>query len=76
MIGHGYSKYNYGNCLYFKQFSCGVFVYLLLYVDDMLITSTVMSVINKLKYQLSDKFEMKNFGVVKKILDMEIERDC
>ena len=33
------------------------------------------SLINKLKSQLSDDFEMKDLGEVKKILGMEIHRD-
>jgi len=41
----------------------------------MLITSKSRSVIDKLKKDLYLKFEMKNLGEAKKVLDMEIERD-
>jgi len=50
-------------------------MYLLLYVDDVLITSKDKSLINKLKSQLSDEFEMKDLGEAKKILNMEIHKD-
>ena len=48
---------------------------MLLYVDDVLITSKDKSLIDKLKSQLSDEFEMKDLGAAKKILGMEIHRD-
>lgn len=53
----------------------GIFVYLLLYVDNILIASKDMFEINKLKTQLCHKFEMKDLRVAKKIFDMEILRD-
>ncbi|TYH50901.1 hypothetical protein ES332_D10G236100v1 [Gossypium tomentosum] len=53
----------------------GSFIYLLLYVDDMLIASKSQKEIDKLKAQLNQEFEMKNLGEAKKILGMEISRD-
>ena len=41
----------------------------------MLITSKDKSLINKLKSQLSDEFEMKGLGAAKKILGMEVNKD-
>ena len=61
--------------MYFRQYSDGSFIYLLLYVDDMLIASKDKSLISKLKSQLSEEFEMKNLGAAKKILGIEIQRD-
>jgi len=49
---------------------------LLLYVDDMLIASRDKFSIRKLKTQLSNEFEMKELGAAKKILGMEICKDC
>lgn len=37
MIDHGYRISNYDSCVYFRKLPDGSFVYLLLYVDDMLI---------------------------------------
>lgn len=50
-------------------------VYLLLYVDDMLLISQSKSKMSKLKAILNFKFDMKDLGCAKKILDMVIERD-
>ena len=47
----------------------------MLHVDDTLITSKENSLINKLKSQLSNEFEMKDLGAAKKILGMEIHKD-
>ncbi|GKV35094.1 hypothetical protein SLEP1_g43407 [Rubroshorea leprosula] len=53
----------------------GSWVYLLLYVDGMLIAAKSMLIIDDLKKQLSGEFKMKDLGAAKKILGMEIHRD-
>ncbi|CAH9096877.1 unnamed protein product [Cuscuta epithymum] len=75
MTRQGFSRSKYDSCVYFKRNSNGSFIYLLLYVNDMLIASPDMSLVNKLKSQLSNEFEMKDLGAAKKILGMEIHRD-
>ena len=50
------------------------FVLLLLYVDDMLILGKDMFVIGRLK-ELRNSFAMKDLGLAKKILGMQISRD-
>ena len=75
MIGHGYSRSDYDSCVYHRKLSDGFFVYLLLYVDDMLIAPKNLVEVNKLKTLLSGEFEMKDLGAAKKILGMEIHRD-
>ena len=75
MVGHGYSRSQYDSCVYFRKLKDGSFVYLLLYVDDMLIAAKDMFELNKLKSELSGEFEMKDLGAAKKILGMEIRRD-
>jgi len=59
-------------CVYFKHLKDGGWVYLLLYVDDMLIVSKDKAEINSLKLKVKAEFEMKDLGEVKKILGMEI----
>jgi hypothetical protein len=54
--------------VYYRQLLDGSFVYLLLYVDDMLIAAKNMLEIKKLKSLLSDEFEIKDLGAAKKIL--------
>lgn len=61
--------------MYYKKLDDGSFIYLLLYVDDMLIACKNMSEINRLKAQLSLELQMKNLEAAKKILGMEIHRD-
>ena len=47
--------------MYFRKLSYGLFMYLLLYVDDILISSKNIFEINSLKDQLSGEFEIKGF---------------
>ena len=75
MLSHGYSRSTYDSCVYYMHLGDDSSIYLLLYVDDMLIAAKNMSQILILKKQLSDEFEMKDLGAAKKILGMEIRRD-
>ncbi|GAA0185895.1 transmembrane signal receptor [Lithospermum erythrorhizon] len=50
------------------------FIILLLYVDNMLFVGKNFNNINNLKEKLSRNFEMKDLGMAKKILGMEIKR--
>ena len=50
-----------------------LYIYLLLYVDDMLIASKIKEEIEDLKKILSSEFDMKNLWIAKKILGVEIE---
>nr|CAD1821533.1 unnamed protein product [Ananas comosus var. bracteatus] len=52
MIGHGYSRSKHDSCVYFRKLDNGFFIYLLLYVNDMLIASIE---INKLKTLLKSE---------------------
>jgi hypothetical protein len=51
------------------------FIYVVLYIDDMLLVGNNMDVIKEVKLQLSSKFDMKDLGVANFILGMEIKRD-
>ena len=51
------------------------YIILALYVDDMLIVGANMAKIDRLKKQLSENFEMKDLGPVKKFLCIRISRD-
>ena len=57
---------------YYNKLPSGEYTYLLLYVDDILITSKNWSIIDKLKKDLSSTSEMKDLGEAKKMLGMEI----
>jgi hypothetical protein len=61
--------------VYVRSLNDGSFIFLLLYVDDMLIVANSIVEVNKLKVLLSREFEMKDLGEAKKILGIEIHRD-
>ena len=52
------------------------FIYVVLYVDDMLLVGNNIDVIKEVKSQLSSKFDMKDLNVSNFIPGIEIERDC
>jgi hypothetical protein len=74
MLAHGFKGSQYDSCFYIK-FVNGSPIYLLLYVDDMLIAAKGKKEITTLKARLSSEFEMKDLGAAKKILGIEITRD-
>nr|AAF65309.1 reverse transcriptase [Picea glauca] len=62
------------HCVYSKQVG-NHFIYVVLYVDDMLLVGNNMDVIKEVKSQLSSKFDMKDLGAANFILGMDIKRD-
>ncbi|GKA43986.1 retrotransposon protein, putative, ty1-copia subclass [Tanacetum coccineum] len=74
MLSQSFKISDYDSCVYLK-FVNGSPIYLLLYVDDMLIATKDKAQIEKLKGQLSNEFDMKDLGATKKILGMEIIRE-
>lgn len=50
-------------------------LHILIYVDDLLITGTSLAVINEFKDYLSSCFRMKNLGVLKYFLGIEVARN-
>ena len=60
MIRIGYKRCEHDCCVYVKSLDNGSFLFLLLYVDDMLIVANSMSEVNKLKILLSREFDMKD----------------
>ncbi|KAE8680841.1 pentatricopeptide repeat-containing protein [Hibiscus syriacus] len=75
MIKIGYNRCEYDCCVYVKSLDDGSFIFLLLYVDEMLIAAKNMDDVIGLKTLLSQEFDMKDLGAAKKILGMEICRD-
>ena len=59
--------------MYFKLIGDRV-IYLVLYVDDMLLVGNDKEIIQDLKTQLSSKFDMKDLSAANYILGMEIKR--
>ena len=69
----GFKKNNVELCLY--THGMGEDVYLLIYVDDVLICSKNKRKIQSVQKSLTDKFEMKDLGEVKEYLGINIEYD-
>ncbi|KAH9679839.1 hypothetical protein KPL71_026297 [Citrus sinensis] len=74
-ICHGYCRSQYDSCVYFKTLSSEDRIYLLLYVDDMLIACKKREEIEKLKMELNTAFEMKDLGTATRIMGMQIVRN-
>lgn len=71
----GFCRSEHDMCVYTKKLSEGERVYLLLYVDDMLIAAKNIADVIELKHLLSTEFEMKDLGAARRILGMDIFRD-
>lgn len=61
--------------MFVKHVSQTIFVYLLLYVDDILVASRDKHEIDRIKTDLGKEFEMRDLRLAKKILGMSIDRD-
>ena len=72
--GLGFTRSKEDHFVYFKLIGDCV-IYLVLYVDDMLLIGNDKEIIQDLKTQLFSKFDMKDLGAANYILGMEIKRD-
>ena len=72
MMSQNYIRSEYDHSVYFKKLSNGMFIILVLYVDDMLLARKIISEINRLKAQMARMFDMKGLGAARQILGMEI----
>ena len=75
MVGHEYTRTNADHCAYVRKFPNDKFVILLLYVDDMLIVGQDAGMIGNLKKDLFKSFDMKDLGLARQILGMQILHD-
>ena len=71
----GLFRCEYDSCVYVKSLEDGSRIFLLLYVDDMLIACKSRKVVQELKAALSLEFEMKDLEPARKILGIKIFRD-
>jgi hypothetical protein len=72
--GFGFKENVEDNCVYAK-FKNGKYIFLILYVDDILLASSDVSLLLETKSFLSSHFEMKDLGKEIFILGIEIHRD-
>jgi hypothetical protein len=74
MLGLGFTRSKEDHYVCFKLIGDHL-IYLVLYVDDMLLIGNNKEIIQDVKTQLSSKFDMKDLGDSNFILDMEIKTD-
>ena len=74
IVSLGFVRSNVDHCIYSKE-EGGCFIYVALYVDDMLLIGNNMNTITEVKKKLSSKFNMKDLGATNFIMGMEIKRD-
>jgi hypothetical protein len=59
----------------YAKFRSGKFIFLILYVDDILLASSDVSLLLETKRFLSSNFNMKGLGEASFVLEIEIRRD-
>nr|GEU61594.1 retrovirus-related Pol polyprotein from transposon TNT 1-94 [Tanacetum cinerariifolium] len=75
MLSNGFKRSSYDSYVYYRSYAPGEYIYLLLYVDDMLIACKSNVEIGSTKSLLKREFDMKDLGEAKKILGMKIVKD-
>jgi hypothetical protein len=74
ILSLGFVRSKVDHCIYSKE-EGGNFIYVVLYVDDMLLIVNNMDAIKEVKKKLSSKFDMKDLNATNFILGMDIKRD-
>jgi hypothetical protein len=73
ILGLGFTRIKADHCVYFKLVGDRL-IYLVLYVDVMLLIGNNKENVQNVKTQLSSKFDMKDIGAEIFILGMEIKK--
>ena len=73
LVSSGYIVNTSDFCVYSKSFGLD-YVIICLYVDDMLIFSTNIALVNETKLFLSSQFDMKGLGEADVILGVKIRK--
>lgn len=74
MTSLGFVENIMDQCIYLKV-SGRKFIFLVLYVDDILLASSDLGLLHETKHLLSSHFEMKDLGEASFVLGIEIHRD-
>lgn len=74
LIGMGFEQSKNDPCLYSKNTN-GEWIFVLIYVDDIMVMAKTMSSLRKIKSALSEKFDIKDLGEIKQYLGIEITRN-
>ncbi|CAM8922617.1 unnamed protein product [Rhodiola kirilowii] len=71
----GFVRSKYDTCLYLKRVKNNAPLFVLLYVDDLLLISSSMHDIKLTKFDLQKHFDVKDLGIAQKILGVKLTRD-
>jgi hypothetical protein len=74
ILSLGFVRRKCDHCIYSKE-KYGCFIYVALYIDDMLLIGNTMDAIKDMNKKLSSKFDMKDLGATNFIMGMDIKRD-
>ena len=74
MFSHYFTRISYNNCLYLWKLENGSLLYLLLYVDDMLVACDTLFEVENLNALLSSEFDIKDLAEPRNYLDGNNER--
>ncbi|RDY04449.1 hypothetical protein CR513_11841, partial [Mucuna pruriens] len=74
LVVKGFTQKEDIDCVYHK-FSGSKYIFLVLYVDDILLTSSDTSLLHEIKRFLTKNFEMKDLGKASLVLGIQIVRD-
>ena len=74
VLSFGFEVNTVEDCVYHKL-SGSRFIFLILYVDDILLASSDVELLRETKKFLSNKFEMKDLGEASFVLGIQIHRD-
>ncbi|GJX62932.1 retrovirus-related pol polyprotein from transposon TNT 1-94 [Tanacetum coccineum] len=69
ILSNGFKRSNYDNCVYYMSYAPGEYIYMLLYIDSMLIACKSKAEIGSTKSLLKKEFDTKELGEAKKIRD-------
>ncbi|CAM8893088.1 unnamed protein product [Rhodiola kirilowii] len=62
MLSLGFTRSKYDTCMYMKGGKLNCHIFVLLYVDDILLMSHSLTAISEVKGNLKKHFDMKDFG--------------
>ncbi|GJS45399.1 retrovirus-related pol polyprotein from transposon TNT 1-94 [Tanacetum coccineum] len=65
MLSNGFKRSSFDNCVYYRSYAPGEYIYLLLYVDYMLIACKSKAEIGSTKSLFKKEFDMKELGEAK-----------
>lgn len=74
ILGLGFVRSQVDHCVYYKKVD-EYFIYVVFYVNDMLLVRNNMELVKEVKLQIYSKFDMKDLNDTNFSLQMEIKRD-